>query len=290
LAAETPVYGIKDFETDANSFYANRLSSHVRKHVFTRLPHSHEFYLVVLVTRGTGWHEIDFRKYRVKRGRLFTMRPGQVHNWNFSKDIEGFVFFHSKIFYDEAYTLARVQEFPFFNNTGGRSAFVLKETQLVHLEKIMNEIYFEHRSGKRYHFQRLHSLISIAYIDLARIYPASPLSRDKKYQGQFQKFQQLLEKHFIKHKQPAFYAQGLNITGKHLNRIIQACVAATTTDVIAERVVLEAKRLLMRAELNVNEISDLLEFSEPSYFVRFFKKHAGKTPLRFLKGYEKKGT
>lgn len=54
-------------------------------------PHRHDFYQITFVTSGTGWHEIDFRKYKVSTRQLFFMKPGQVHSWKFAENTKGFV-------------------------------------------------------------------------------------------------------------------------------------------------------------------------------------------------------
>ena len=79
----------------------------------------------------------------------------------------------------------------------------------------------------------------------------------------------------------------LNISEKHLNRIVKNCLNKTSSSLIQERVILEAKRMLMHSELNVTEISVALGFNESSYFIRFFKKKTGVTPMGFLNLYIK---
>ncbi|MGH9160292.1 MAG: helix-turn-helix domain-containing protein, partial [Vicinamibacteraceae bacterium] len=62
---------------------------------------------------------------------------------------------------------------------------------------------------------------------------------------------------------------------------VKARTGRTAREIVAERVVLEAKRLLAFTDLSVSEIADHLLFSEPSHFARFFKRHARQTPLDF---------
>ncbi|MBY0414785.1 MAG: AraC family ligand binding domain-containing protein, partial [Bdellovibrionales bacterium] len=54
-------------------------------------PHKHNFYHLVFITSGKGWHEIDFKRYDVKVGAFFFMVPAQVHSWSMSKDTTGIV-------------------------------------------------------------------------------------------------------------------------------------------------------------------------------------------------------
>jgi AraC family transcriptional activator of pobA len=66
-----------------------------------------------------------------------------------------------------------------------------------------------------------------------------------------------------------------------LNRICNEILKKTTTQVITDRIILEAKRMLMDKKRTVNEIASALGFDDYSYFVRLFKKHAGMTPTAF---------
>jgi AraC-like DNA-binding protein len=152
--------------------------------------------------------------------------------------------------------------------------------------QLMKEMMKEHRMTLPYKMQKLHSLINLVYTGLARMYATDERTGNRRYFEHFRKFEQLLEKNFRENKLPGFYAEKMNMTEKHLNRIVRECTGKTSTEFIAERVILEAKRLLMHSAHNVSEAGYELGFSDNSYFVRFFKAHTGSTPLTFLKEYE----
>lgn len=283
--AKTPVYRIKDFEAteDTFVFYVNTLNKHVKEHAFTKFPHKHDFYLMMLVTKGTGWHEIDFKKYTVKAGSVFFMQPGQMHYWDLSKDIDGYVFFHSKDLFRED-----LHELPFYRSFKSDPFVQVNKQTLSKLVPLFKDLMLENNSEQRYRMQRLRSFIYLIYTEVALIYPLTKQLKNRKYLKTFQKFEELIEQSYKEQKLPNFYANKLNITEKHLNRIVRECIDKTSTELIAERSVLEAKRLLMNTEMNVSEAGDELGFNDRSYFVRFFKKHVGITPLSFLKRYEKR--
>jgi AraC-like DNA-binding protein len=94
-------------------------------------------------------------------------------------------------------------------------------------------------------------------------------------------FEVLLEQNFKIEKAPSFYASQLTITLKHLNRICNEMLQKTTTEVITDRIILEAKRMLMDKKFTVNEIATELGFDVYSYFTRLFKKNTGMTPTNF---------
>ena len=112
-----PVLNINDFdfEGNTNQFYANKFSNHLNDfHKTITKPHKHDFYLSVLFTQGKGTHVIDFNRYDIKPGSLFFMLPGQTHDWVLSDDIEGYIFFHTKSFYDLLFPNKRLDEYPTF--------------------------------------------------------------------------------------------------------------------------------------------------------------------------------
>jgi AraC-like DNA-binding protein len=75
----------------------------------------------------------------------------------------------------------------------------------------------------------------------------------------------------------------LYITPNHLNALCNDVLSISAGDVIRNRVILEAKRLLINRDMTVLEIANYLHFSDNSYFTKFFKKKEGITPEEFRK-------
>jgi AraC family transcriptional activator of pobA len=77
------------------------------------------------------------------------------------------------------------------------------------------------------------------------------------------------------------YAALLGVTPEHLTRSVRRATGVAASDVIHQRLVLEAKRSLLYTDLTVRAIADDLRFDDPSYFNRFFKRSVGVTPRAF---------
>jgi AraC-like DNA-binding protein len=99
------------------------------------------------------------------------------------------------------------------------------------------------------------------------------------------KFKELLEANFIQHKQVSFYCDKMHLTPKRLNVATSKVLDITPKDIITERILLEAKRLLVHTNNRSKEISFSLGFEEPTNFIKFFKKHLQKTPLQFREDF-----
>ncbi|MFD1551251.1 AraC family transcriptional regulator [Putridiphycobacter roseus] len=285
-----PIYSIKEFQSTQhdNDFYANYANVHIKGHHFTKLPHKHDFYLIILFTKGSGKHEIDFETYQVKPGTLFILKPGEMHYWELSDDIDGFVFFHTKDFYDKRYVTSSLKDFAFFASFQSSPIIHVSEATQLQLEGLMLELVLESQKNELLKWEKIHALITMVYISISREYIPTYKVKSVVYLKKVREFEDVIESNFKSIKFAKEYAAMLNITEKHLNRVTKACFNKTSTQLISERIMLEAKRMLMHSEYNVNQISEALGFNETSYFIRFFKKHTGLTPLHFLHAYLEK--
>jgi AraC family transcriptional activator of pobA len=88
----------------------------------------------------------------------------------------------------------------------------------------------------------------------------------------------LIQQHFRAHKPVAFYAQALDMSLTHLNRIVRSALGCTTHDLIAEKLMEESKAQLLFSAAPVSEIATHLGFADPAYFSRFFLSRAGEPP------------
>ena len=102
-------------------------------------------------------------------------------------------------------------------------------------------------------------------------------------------FIELLERQFpidenhttIKLRTASDYAKQLNVHVNHLNRAVKEITEKTTSNIIAERILQEAKIMLKHSEWNVSEIANALGFTEVSHFNSFFKNKVQTSPLKY---------
>lgn len=285
-----PVYDIADFhyvgtQTD---FYANTFAEHMEQHAQTiLLPHRHVFYVCFLVTKGTGIHEIDFQDYDISPGNVFFLFPGQVHWWENSEDTDGYVIFHNRDFYNLYFSHERLDQFPFFGSTRCSPVIHLKPEEMTKVADSFRLILNEYRQGALMKFQKISSLLDVLYIDLSRLYlPAGSLKPYKQTQlAHTRRLELLIESHFREIKSPGRYAEMMYMSERNLNRTTKLVLDKTVSDLITEKVILEAKRMLIHTKLTVAQISFDLGYDDNSYFTRMFRKKTGRTPLKFQQEY-----
>lgn len=287
-----PVYDIHNFAFGGKEgdFYSNKMSVHLKQHkhaIF--VPHGHSFYLSVYFTNGTGTHEIDFNAYDIKPGAVFMLSPGQVHNWKLSKDIEGYIFFHTRQFYDLNFTYEKVENLPFFNCIHNSPMIQIPIPKQKSIESIYDQIVNEYEENQLKKFQKICCQLNILYIELSRFYLAeNPTGTQNQTQlAQVRKFEMLIGANYKSIKFPKDYAGMMYISEKHLNRISKIILNKTSSELISDRIILEAKRMLMYGKESVSQIADELGYDDNAYFFRMFKKKAGQTPLEFLKEFRK---
>lgn len=96
-----------------------------------------------------------------------------------------------------------------------------------------------------------------------------------------EQFLALVQEHFRSHRFLDFYAKKMEITPKHLSRTIKSQTGFTAVEWIERFVILEAKVLLKSSNLNIQQISDELNFPSQSFFGKYFKKLTGMSPKEY---------
>lgn len=277
-------------EENEKDFYVSNLREHIRQHKskITK-PHKHSSYLCILFTKGIGKHEIDFSTYAVKPGNLFVISPGKTHHWELSDDVDGFIFTHTKDAYDLHYSHTMIANFPFFQSVQNSPLIELDESHFSEIVSIFESMLSEYSSQEMLKHQVLVSYSDIMYAKLSRIYlkgGTEQVINHSLYAQKFNELEKLIEEHFVLEKSPSKYASMMNITPKHLNRITQSVIGKTTSEVILDRILLEAKRIMLHTSKSFSEIAIGLGYEDYAYFSRLFKQKTGLTPSQFLKTYQ----
>lgn len=278
-----PVYAIENFSCNSVSseLYINTFKEHLQSHSFVEKPHRHNSYVLVLFTSGSGIHEVDFDTFDIKPGSLFVLQPGQMHHWNLSTDIEGYIIFYSQQMYNLYFGQKKIEDYPFCDSVTSKPELLFNADEVNAIKPYFELLVNESRQSHLYARDKVLNLLDTIHIEIARKYTRSDLHHTHIYNIKIKDFESFLEQYFRIQKLPSFYADKLNITLKHLNRICKEVLEKTATEVISDRVILEAKRMLTDKQLSVNEIAETLGYDDYSYFARVFKKRTGIPPTAF---------
>jgi AraC family transcriptional regulator, transcriptional activator of pobA len=287
--ASIPVYDICTIDQRAQKdLLIERFGAYLEKHYqHLHRPHRHSFYHLVLFTKGKGSHTIDFEKFPVKPYQIYFMIPGQVHSWHFEGEVDGYiVHFNEVLFTTFLQNGHYLERFYFFQGNAADGICQIPVAAQPQVTGLFDTMLAEVGENKEQNLD----IIRLKLLELFITVDRSCASRKGKNIPQqkltlLRNFQSLIDKHFRTIRLPKEYADLLYVTPNHLNALCQDLVGKTAGDLIRDRVLLEAKRLLTNADITVTGIAYDLNFGDNSYFNRFFKKNVGVTPDDFRKNF-----
>ncbi|MBV8251414.1 MAG: AraC family transcriptional regulator [Chitinophaga sp.] len=243
-------------------------------------PHSHNFLLLVLVETGDGVHSIDFINYSILPKQLHILFPDQVHSWELGHNskVHQLIIDH-KVFdiigKSFRFGFALYRNHPVFDLEQSDYEALLTEFLNVrnhlHKEPVLQDLVI----ARLYVLGLMISQVAARIFDNHTVIQRPPMLTD---------YLALIEKHFVGERSVSFYAAQLNITANYLNVACKKHFSCKATDLIDERVLLEAKRLLISG-LTIKETAYQLKFSDVAYFSRYFKLKMHITPKDFREQY-----
>lgn len=286
MKSAIPVYDICNLSAfKQNDILISRFSPYLAIHQNLHLAHKHSFYHLLLFTEGAGSHAIDFKTFPVRPYQIYFMIPGQVHSWNFEGKVDGYVINFSESFF-QSFLLKPdyLEQFPFFNGVIDDAVFELPADARKKVLAIFDQLIAESEASQRLGLDMVKTLLLQLFITIGRLSFEQRSGNVTSFNYTlFKNFQKLIEKNCTTLRLPREYAELLYITPNHLNALCKEVLGISAGEVIRNRIVLEAKRLLVNLALSVSEIAYTLNFEDNSYFTKFFKKQAGLTPEEFRK-------
>jgi len=281
-----PVYTMADLgpSSPISGFAMRRLEDsfqHARRDV--RRAHRHDFFKLGLLIGGRGYLSADFNDYAIRPPMLFQFGPGVVHGWRPTELPRGFVMsFELAFFGEDAHDRAEVAEAPVFCLHSGPRVLPLSAEQRSIFEPLARAMQREYESRGKEHAAAVRSYLRIWLIEANRMAEARRPERwNDRGTALTNRFLCLVGENFRTLSGVSDYAARLHVTPSHLNETVRRTMQKTAGQVIRERMLLEAKRLLRHSDLSVSEVAYHLNFEDPSYFARFFRKQAGQSPAAF---------
>jgi AraC family transcriptional activator of pobA len=247
-----------------------------------REPHRHDYHELIWVRAGSGEHAIDGRIVPVRAGTVTVIGRGQVHVFRQAADLHGAVLrFRDELLLGGA---ARIVPGWLLEGGGGRTIPV-PASEADRLDAIFDAVHAELRrppDGLTADVER--HFISVLLLWLERWYDASRTERRDADDAEVQlqrRFAERLEADFPRHHDAAHYADALAVPAAALSRALTEVTGRSTKELIVDRVMLEAARLLRYTEQTVGEIAHRVGFADPLYFSRAFKRRHGEAPQAY---------
>lgn len=171
--------------------------------------------------------------------------------------------------------------FKLFNIHGQYTSFYPDNNivETLHYLRILIEKEYKNSMGS---YLVLKSLLKVFLLNLIRASQHYFLHQDI-HQKRVYQFIMLMDEHYKTERKADFYSAKMGISEKRINQILKEKMNKTLTQLLHERVIVEAERMLISGELTIKEIAFDLNFEDPAYFSRFYKKQTGYTPEEFKK-------
>jgi AraC-like DNA-binding protein len=281
-----PVYNTSDIDVlsqEASGVGVKPLEKNFRERQNIQASHRHNFYLIVWINQGYGTHFIDFNAYLVQPLSLYFISPGQVHSWNLTQETTGYIIaFTNEFFSHSSADYKLLWELPYFYTVNVQPVIYLDERKAPTINTLVQQIEYEYRASLIDRSEMLYAYVQILLIEAKRLNCSTsiPYAASSKVLIT-KKFRLLIEAHFLEQTSVREYAKLLGITANYLNETVKATTGKTAGELIRDRLLLEAKRLLIHTQMSISEIAHRLNFDDPSYFGKFFKKYTHCSPVDF---------
>ncbi len=249
-------------------------------------PHRHDYFTVILTTKAKGKHIIDFNSYELSNNQIFFISPGQVHQITENQKSYGYsIVFSTPFLIANNIPVSFIDDLNLFNDFGASDPLVLTDDELFLLSKYAQEILTVYDSDIMFKTEAIGALLKLILI---RCNNLCALPKNKHHESEsgnvtLRSFKLLVNQNHMTWHATSNYANALNVSSDHLNRVLKSLTGKTTKEHIQSRLIVAAKRLLYFSELSNKEIGYKLGFSEPGNFSAFFKKCTGLAPSKFKK-------
>lgn len=248
-------------------------------------PHVLDFYDILLVTRGRGSFWLDSRRLPVRPGQVLFTSPGEVRRWD-AEDLEGLCLFFPALFLEEFFhDPLFLHRLPYFHVAGGAPALQLAPAAVQRLRRGLSAMRGELRSLRGDSSHLLRARLYETLITLRRLYAsAHGDDRPREPHPLAVRYGQAVERDATRSHRVADYARELGVSAGHLNALCRRHLGQSAKQVIRERLLAQARRLLLYSEESAAGVGYALGFQDPSYFTRFFRSATGRTPSAFRSG------
>lgn len=244
------------------------------------LAHRISFFALILITKGTGKHQIDLKEYDLEAGTILKIAKGQIHAFEKDPSYQGYIILFTEDFVLNYFSKSSIQIISHLYNyhLSPPIAFDKKanESLIEALHKeLQNKAAFAHKNI-------LASLLDLYLLKLERkaINQQIP-DKSTRHYDTFIQFKNLVETQYTSTRNVKDYADKLFISSKLLNQIVKEFTINTAKAFIDNYVILEAKREIVSTNKHFKEIAFQLGFDELTNFTKFFKNKMHLSPKEF---------
>jgi len=253
-------------------------------------PHILGFYDVTFITGGAGTFKLDDYLIPIQPRQIYFTSPGQIRRWLSSEPVTGINLFFEPHFLATFFTDPLfLYRFPFFNHPENYPALRLDSELFDRSLDMLRQIESEFAKLQNDSPHLIRSILYQLMIQLNRTYACQhdTASDDTRLNPMVFRFRKAVDQDYKRLQTVEEYANLLHISPGHLNKICKKYLNKNASTVIKERIMLEAKRLILYSGETITEVAYKLNFEDSSNFSRFFSSQQQETPGEFRKRLSK---
>ncbi len=252
------------------------------------IPYSRRDYFKISLIRGNNKVHYADKVVEIKERALLFANPQVPYNWEEIDKVQSgyFCVFMGSFFHQ----FGNLNDYVLFQ-PNGTPVFELPENQAEEIGVIFERMFDEINSDYIHKYDILRTLVFELIHKAMKLYPSNNLNTKEADASHriTTVFMELLERQFpiddtrqrLSLRTPAAFADQLAIHVNHLNRALKKTTQKSTSKIIQERILQEAKILLKHSAWNISEIAYALGFNEVTHFNKFFKQQLSLTPSSF---------
>nr|WP_255695531.1 helix-turn-helix domain-containing protein [Pedobacter sp. MC2016-14] len=244
-----------------------------------------DFYKITLLF-GSSKLEYANKAIMIDKPALLFTTPLIPYSWEpISEEQKGYFVLFTEDFLQVTNSDHALEHSPLFR-LGADPVYYIDPDQVHYILQIFKNMHKEFHSEYVHKYDLLRNHLNVLMHEALKMQPMTDHFEPHNASMRIASlFMELLDRQFpvdmqrpLELRSPNQYADRLSVHVNHLNRAVRESTGKTTTEHLNERIIGEAKALIMNTDWNVSEISHSLGYEYPTYFNNFFKKQTGKTP------------
>ena len=277
-----PVYSIiPDKPFGSKHFKVYHFEGAFPDHADFLIPHRKDHYLIAFIRKASTRHWVDMRAFESEDNTIFFIRPDQIIVKEEYKQLWSTAIAFTPAFLAMQENTA-LTKLPIIQNPQNGNVLHLTDTDILFIEDVLSKIRQEYDQQMDYQQSMLSAYLTVLLTYLSRLYTLQYQPADNPPDKQLLRlFQERINQHYHEYHEVGDYASLLHLSAGHLSDVVREQSGKSAIKHIHERLIMEARRLLVHTNNSLKDIAYDLGFSDASYFNRFFKRETGITPASY---------
>ncbi|OXG07101.1 AraC-like DNA-binding protein [Flavobacterium araucananum] len=284
-------YHLNQYQPDTARFSLYEIENYLKKYDKKRRKvHAENYCQIIWFKKGNGRYFVNFKAYDIDENTLFFLTKNDSHYFDRKTNYSGVLIqFNEEFLSQNNNDIDSFFKQRLFNT--GKSPYCLLHTDDTfildeYLDLIKNELANKKETS---HEELLRSYLKVFLIQVQYRWKKSntidgrQIAPEDKKQSKLMKFVDLIDENYKRGFKVTDYAGLMQISSRTLSDLTSQLLDKSPSEMIHERIIKEAQRMLLDTTYNISKIGYFLGFDDDSYFVKYFKKHTSLSPLEFRK-------